>query len=89
MHLLHNRNQITHIVTFLPQHVFFFNTSLLQYVFSFLDVSFLFQQQNDTLIVTSHILGMRMGCAYMYIRTLLDTTRFKAVMVMNLSELCS
>jgi hypothetical protein len=27
------------------------------------------------------------GCAYMYKRTLLDTTRFKVVMAMNLSEL--
>jgi hypothetical protein len=29
------------------------------------------------------------GCAYMYKCTLLDTTRFKAVMAMNLSELRS
>jgi hypothetical protein len=40
------------------------------------------------LTVTSHIAWER-GCAYMYIRTLSNTTRFKAVMVMNLSELRS
>jgi hypothetical protein len=34
-----------------------------------------------------HRLGM--GCAYMYNHTLLDTTRFKAVMAMNLTKLCS
>jgi hypothetical protein len=28
-------------------------------------------------------------CTYMYIPTLLDTKRFKAVMTMNLSEICS
>jgi hypothetical protein len=35
-------------------------------------------------VVTSHITWV---FAYMYIRTLLDTMRFKAVMAMNLSEL--
>jgi len=34
-------------------------------------------------IVTSHIVW-RWGCAYMYIHTLFDTTRFKIVMAMNL-----
>jgi len=38
--------------------------------------------------VTSHI-AWEWGCAYMYKCTLYDTTRFKAVMVMNLSELRS
>lgn len=33
--------------------------------------------------VTSHIV-CECGCAYMYMRTLLDTTHFKAVMTMNL-----
>jgi hypothetical protein len=39
-------------------------------------------------IVTSHI-AWEWGCAYMYKRTLYDTTRFKAVIIVNLSELCS
>jgi hypothetical protein len=39
-------------------------------------------------IVTSHI-AWEWGCAYMYKCTLYDTTRFKAVMTMNLSELRS
>jgi hypothetical protein len=38
--------------------------------------------------VTSHI-AWEWGCAYMYKCTIYDTTRFKAVMAMNLSELCS
>jgi hypothetical protein len=38
--------------------------------------------------VTSHIVW-EWGCAYMYKCTLYDTTRFKAVMAMNLSELRS
>jgi hypothetical protein len=38
--------------------------------------------------VTSHI-AWEWGCAYMYKCTLYDTTRFKAVMAMNLSELRS
>jgi hypothetical protein len=41
-------------------------------------------------IVTSHIIWVwEWVCAYMYIRTLLDMTHFKAVMAMNLSELRS
>jgi len=39
-------------------------------------------------IVTSHI-AWEWGCAYMYKCTIYDTTRFKAVMAMNLSELRS
>jgi len=36
-------------------------------------------------IVTSHIVWVwEWVCAYMYIRTLLDTTRFKVVIAMNL-----
>jgi len=36
-------------------------------------------------IVTSHIAWVwEWRCAYMYIRTLLDTTCFKAMMAMNL-----
>jgi hypothetical protein len=38
--------------------------------------------------VTSHIVW-ECGCAYMYIRILLDITRFKAMMTMNLLELCN
>jgi hypothetical protein len=37
--------------------------------------------------VTSHI-ACEWRCVYMYKCTLYDTTRFKAVMAMNLSELC-
>jgi hypothetical protein len=40
------------------------------------------------LSVTSHI-AWEWRCAYMYKCTLYDTTRFKAVMAMNLSELRS
>jgi len=43
---------------------------------------------HDRVIVTSHI-AWECGCAYMYKRTLLDTIHFKAMMVMNLSELSS
>jgi hypothetical protein len=39
-------------------------------------------------IVKSHI-AWEYGCAYLYKRTILDTTRFKAVMAMNLLELRS
>jgi hypothetical protein len=39
-------------------------------------------------IVTSHI-AWKLRCAYMYKRNLLDTTRFKDMMTMNLSELHS
>jgi hypothetical protein len=42
----------------------------------------------DGVIVTSHI-AWECRCAYMYKRTLLDTTRFKVMMAMNLSELRS
>jgi hypothetical protein len=42
----------------------------------------------EGVIVTSHI-ACEWRCAYMYKCTLYDTTRFKAVMVMNLSELRS
>jgi hypothetical protein len=42
----------------------------------------------EGMIVTSHI-SWEWGCAYMYKCTIYDTTRFKAVMVMNLSELRS
>jgi hypothetical protein len=42
----------------------------------------------EGVIVTSHI-AWEWGCAYMYKCTIYDTTRFKAVMVMNLSELHS
>jgi len=38
--------------------------------------------------VTSHI-AWKWRCAYMYKCTIYDTTRFKAVMVMNLLELHS
>jgi hypothetical protein len=40
------------------------------------------------LYMTSHI-AWEWGCAYMYKCTIYDSTRFKAVMVMNLSELRS
>jgi len=39
-------------------------------------------------IVTSYI-AWEWGCAYIYKHTILDTTRFKAVMTMNLLELRS
>jgi len=40
--------------------------------------------------VTSHIARVwEWGCTYMYIHTLLDTTCFKALMALNLSELRS
>jgi len=39
----------------------------------------------EGVIVTSHI-AWEWGCAYMYKRIILDTTRFKVVMVMNLSN---
>jgi hypothetical protein len=42
----------------------------------------------EDVIVTSHI-AWELGCAYMYKHTFLDTTRFKGVMTMNLSELRS
>jgi len=42
----------------------------------------------EGVIVTSHIVWER-GCAYMYKCTIYDTARFKAMMVMNLSELRS
>jgi hypothetical protein len=42
----------------------------------------------EGVIVTSHI-AWEWRCAYMDKRTLHDTTRFKAVMAMNLSELRS
>jgi hypothetical protein len=42
----------------------------------------------EEVIVTSHI-TCEGECAYMYKRTILDTTSFKVVMVMNLSELYS
>jgi hypothetical protein len=42
----------------------------------------------EGVIVTSHI-AWECECAYMYKRTLLDTTYFKAVMAVNLSELRS
>jgi hypothetical protein len=42
----------------------------------------------EGVIVTSHI-AWEWGCAYMYKCTIYDTTRFKAVMTMNLSELRS
>jgi hypothetical protein len=42
----------------------------------------------EGVIVTSHI-AWEWRCAYMYKCILYDTTRFKAVMVMNLSELRS
>jgi hypothetical protein len=42
----------------------------------------------EGVIVTSHI-SWECGCAYMYKCTIYDTTRFKAVMTMNLSELRS
>jgi len=45
-------------------------------------------QCQQLLVVTSHI-AWELGYVYMYKRTLLDTTRFKAVMAMNLLELCS
>jgi hypothetical protein len=44
----------------------------------------------EEVIVTSHIAWVwEWECAYMYIRIILDTTHFKAVMAMNLSELRS
>jgi hypothetical protein len=42
----------------------------------------------EGVIVTFHI-AWAWGYAYMYKRTILDTTRFKAVMATNLSELRS
>jgi hypothetical protein len=42
----------------------------------------------EEVIVTSHI-AWEWGCAYMYKHTFLDTICFKAVMAINLSELCS
>jgi hypothetical protein len=45
-------------------------------------------ESQEGVIVTSHI-AWEWGCAYMYIRTLLDTMRFKVVMAINLSELRS
>jgi len=42
----------------------------------------------EGVIVTSHI-AWEWGCAYIYKCTIYDTTRFKSVMAMNLSELRS
>jgi hypothetical protein len=39
----------------------------------------------EGVIVTSHI-AWECGCAYMYKYTIYDTTHFKAMMAMNLSE---
>jgi hypothetical protein len=47
-----------------------------------------FFKSTDVWHVTSHI-AWEGGCAYMYKCTIYDTTRFKAVMAMNLSELRS
>jgi hypothetical protein len=45
---------------------------------------------DDVLLVTSHIARVcELVYAYMYIFITLDTARFKAVIVMNLSELRS
>jgi len=45
------------------------------------------RSQNE-MIVTSHV-AWEQGCAYMYKRTILFTTRFKVVIIMNLLELHS
>jgi len=42
----------------------------------------------ERVIMTSHV-AWEWRCAYMYKRTIHDTMCFKAVMAMNLSELCS
>jgi len=46
------------------------------------------QQAQNSHIVMSHI-ALEWGCAYMYKYIIYDTTRFKAVMKMNISELRS
>jgi hypothetical protein len=44
----------------------------------------------ERVFVTSHIAWvLEWWCTYMYIRILFNTTRFKTVMVINSSELCS
>jgi len=64
----------------------YFYESYIFYYYYFKKVK-LVKIERVILTTMSHMYQNR--CAYMHIRTFLDTTYFKAVMTMNVSELCS